>query len=145
MARTKHSLREHQPPNKVTFQSLSFSGPLPPPGAFEHYNSVLPGGAERILIIAEKQVSMAEKQTAHRIEIETFAIKTNSINSILGVIFAFILGALGIVAGTYCILQGHESGAALAGVSLASLVGAFIYGTRSQRKEREGKARSMVR
>lgn len=33
----------------------TFSGPLPPANEFEHYNAVLPGAADRILAMAEKE------------------------------------------------------------------------------------------
>ena len=33
----------------------TFSGPLPPASEFEHYNAVLPGAADRILALAEKE------------------------------------------------------------------------------------------
>ena len=36
-------------------QSLSFSGPLPPPAMFSAYEDVLPGGADRIMKMAEKE------------------------------------------------------------------------------------------
>lgn len=36
-------------------QESSFAGPLPHPSHFEGYNKVLPGAAERILAMAEKQ------------------------------------------------------------------------------------------
>jgi|GEM_PF-4775651 len=39
------------------------SGPLPPPEQLEACGAIIPGGAERIMI-------MAEKQSAHRIEME---------------------------------------------------------------------------
>ncbi|MDP2983244.1 MAG: DUF2335 domain-containing protein [Candidatus Latescibacter sp.] len=135
MAKPKHAL---QAQNKLFLQSLSFSGPLPPPGAFEHYNAVLPGAAERIL-------SMVESQTGHRQKIEIMAMKQNSRNSMFGTVFAFFLGVTGLIAGAYCILQGHdEAGATIGGASLVSLVSVFIYGTRSRRKEREEKARTMM-
>lgn len=39
----------------VAQRSSSFRGPLPHPSHFEGYNNVLPGAAERILAMAEKQ------------------------------------------------------------------------------------------
>ena len=45
----------------VAQESSSFRGPLPHPSHFEGYNNVLPGAAERIL-------AMAEKQQAYNIE-----------------------------------------------------------------------------
>ena len=48
-------------------QSTSFSGPLPHPEILERYNSAVPGGAERI-------IAMAEKQSDHRMRLESSAL-----------------------------------------------------------------------
>lgn len=50
--------------NLQVTQSVQFIGPLPPPSVLKGYDEIIPGGAERILI-------MAEKQLEHRIERET--------------------------------------------------------------------------
>lgn len=42
---------------------VSWAGPLPPPAALEHFNKIVPGGAERIF-------KMTEKEQEHRIIIE---------------------------------------------------------------------------
>jgi uncharacterized membrane protein len=55
---------------RVQAMMQSFSGPLPPPEALERYNQVLPGAAERI-------ISMAESQHAHRQELEKKVIHAN--------------------------------------------------------------------
>lgn len=59
-----------------------FSGPMPPPSILSGYEKILPGAADRIL-------SMAEKQSAHRQKMEEKMIKTESRDSLLGVLFAF--------------------------------------------------------
>lgn len=48
-------------------QSIEWQGPIPPPAALEHVDRVVPGGAERIL-------KMAEQEQAHRIEMEKIVI-----------------------------------------------------------------------
>jgi uncharacterized membrane protein len=45
---------------KITLQAQQWTGPLPPPAALEQFERVIPGGAERIL-------RMAEQEQAHRI------------------------------------------------------------------------------
>ena len=55
----------------IKHESSSFSGPLPPPVMLREYNEVQPGMADRI-------VAMAEKQSAHRLEIENKGV-TNEI------------------------------------------------------------------
>lgn len=51
----------------VVAQSAQWSGPLPPPEALQKFNEVIPGGAERIL-------KMAELEQRHRFEREGQAL-----------------------------------------------------------------------
>jgi uncharacterized membrane protein len=113
-----------------------YSGPLPPPNALERYNAIIPNGAERIMV-------MAEEQSKHRRALETKALNTDSRNSLLGVIFAFILGLTTIATGGIVVLKGQPwPGTIIGSAGLVGLVSAFIYGTRERRKERESKAKA---
>jgi uncharacterized membrane protein len=53
-------------------------GPLPSPEAFEKYNLVLPGAADRIL-------KMAETQATHRQGLERFAVRGDFYKTIMGI------------------------------------------------------------
>jgi uncharacterized membrane protein len=64
-------------------QSLMYSGPLPPSKELENYNQTLPGAADRILTIAEK-----ESEHRHSIEDKEIKIKGR------GQIFALIISVL---------------------------------------------------
>jgi len=109
------------------------SGPLPDPQYLEHYERIEPGTANRIL-------TMAETQAAHRQKIEKIVITSNARDSLLGIVCAFGLGLATIVCGTIVIILGHGMyGTILGGAGLTGLVGAFIYGTRSSRQERAEK------
>lgn len=44
-----------------------WSGPLPPPAALDQFNQIVPGGAERI-------IAMVEREQAHRIEMESIGL-----------------------------------------------------------------------
>jgi len=55
------------------------SGPLPPPQDFAEYEQTLPGVADRIL-------SMAEKQAGHRQALENKAMNVEGLNSLLRII-----------------------------------------------------------
>lgn len=50
-----------------THVEASYVGPLPPPGMLIQYNEAVPGAAERIL-------AMAERQSAHRESMETVVV-----------------------------------------------------------------------
>ena len=52
-------------------EAASFSGPLPPPSIYGEYERTLPGSAERILV-------MAEKEQNHRTEWEKTAFDTSA-------------------------------------------------------------------
>jgi len=115
---------------KMTMRrSQVFSGPLPPPKQLKEYNDVLPGAADRIL-------KMAERQSEHRQRMEEQIVNANTKDSHLGVIFAFILGALIIGGGIYLAAIGHPYGTWFSFGGVATLVGVFVYGTRSSQKER---------
>ena len=49
----------------VRSTTLSHSGPLPAPQDFREYDQVLPGSAERILSMAEKEQQIRESDTNH--------------------------------------------------------------------------------
>lgn len=110
--------------------SMAFSGPLPHPEILQKYDEILPGAAERI-------IKMAEQQAEHRRALEQQAIKSDIKNSKLGIWFGFIIGMSGIIGGIVVAVFGKQQlgGAALSFASLAALVGVFIYGSESRKKE----------
>ncbi len=65
-------------------QIQSFSGPIPPPEIMQGYESILPGSANRILI-------MAENQSAHRIDMEKSIVKRSLNQKTLGLVMASVL------------------------------------------------------
>jgi uncharacterized membrane protein len=118
---------------QISVAAQYHSGPIPDPSTLERYDKILPGAAERIL-------RMAEEQSAHRRDIEKYVIKSKSRDSLLGIIAGFLIAMGTIASGTYVASHGHVwSGTILGSAGLVGLVGVFIYGTRSSRKEREGK------
>lgn len=125
--------KRNPPPGQLTQVSVSRSAPLPLPSELEGYEAILPGAAERIL-------ALAENQSAHRQGLENSAMSSENRNSLLGIISALVIGVVGLLVGGFCIYTGHDAaGATLAGTTLGSLVGTFVYGTRQRRIEREQK------
>jgi uncharacterized membrane protein len=116
----------------------SFSGPLPPPLVLREYNEIIPGLAERI-------VALAEKQTEHRIGIEAKVIGSDISRSWGGLICGFVVALTCVAAGTICILYGHDwAGATLATGAVGGLVYTFIHGTAARKAERTEKAKMMA-
>lgn len=109
--------------NAVISQQSSFSGPIPPPQFLEKYNEIVPGSAEII-------IKMAKNQAEHRQSLEKSVISSDIKNSKIGLIFGFIIGMTGIIAGVIIIAIGQIiAGSFISGVTLASLVGTFVYGS----------------
>ncbi|MBI5524271.1 MAG: DUF2335 domain-containing protein [Desulfarculus sp.] len=102
-------------------------GPLPPAEELSKYEQVLPGVADRI-------VAMAEKEQAHRHGMQDVRTKAAIRDSGRGVVFAFILCLAAIAGGSItAIVSAPLAGGAIALGGLASLAGTFIYGTRLKR------------
>lgn len=100
------------------------SGPLPDPETLTQYNLVIPNGAERIMI-------MAEKQQEHRMSLETKAISSQLKQSGMGQNFGFALSLSIIVASVYLASIGHETTACvLGGATIVSLAIIFVLGKR---------------
>jgi uncharacterized membrane protein len=126
---------------ELRFQAMmreSFSGPLPPPEVLDRYNQILPGAAERIIV-------MAESQHAHRLGLEKHVIHSNVSAQRLGTILGFVVAMTVIIGGTWLVHDG-KSGQGLAAIlsALAVLVGTFIYSKHEQQKELAKKTEALA-
>jgi uncharacterized membrane protein len=111
----------------------SYSGPLPHPEILEHYDRIVPGGAERIF-------AQFESQSLHRQKIEASVVRSNSFVQIFGAISALLLGAVAIGGGLYLVYLGKSlEGFGAFFTGLSSLVGVYVYGKISQTAERKAK------
>jgi uncharacterized membrane protein len=107
----------------------SHSGPLPDAETLEHYDKIIPNGAERIM-------SMAEKEQAFR-HTYTSSVTKRQLNQISkGQIFGFIIAIVGVGGGIFLAYSGKEtSGLSTIIASMVMLVGAFIYGKAQDKKQ----------
>ncbi|MDE6917241.1 MAG: DUF2335 domain-containing protein [Lachnospiraceae bacterium] len=118
-----------------------FSGPLPPPSIIQGYENVIPGAAERIL-------AMAEKQSEHRQLMERTMIQSDSRDSLLGIVAALILGVGCLV--TSCVIAisvpqnaGAICSAAFGITGIGSIVGPFLkIRKKDSSKDEDGKNKS---
>jgi uncharacterized membrane protein len=101
--------------------SYSFMGPIPPPGILAGYNNVIPNGADRV-------IKMAEKEQAHRHNIETTIIGKESFEKRVGLVFAFILALSVLGVSSYLLIFTEKSGYGLTVfiIELGGLVWAFL-------------------
>ena len=119
-------------------QSVSFSGPLPPPGLLAQYNDVIPNVAERLMV-------MAEKQSAHRESLEAKVVAGNVASQARGSHYAFIICLVTIIGGFVLIGMGKNIYGISAVIgSLATLAAVFVVAKRDQRKERVEKSTALA-
>ena len=119
------SLPRPNPPPVVTQQTTTkqWSGPVPPPEVLSKFNDAIPGGATRIL-------EMAEKEQQHRIAREATAIDAMVADTKRGqwlgaaVAVASIAGAVGTaMAGAHWVVS-----AALVSVPVMAMIRSLITG-----------------
>lgn len=105
-----------------------FSGPIPPPNIIKGYEDVLPGSADRI-------IQMAEKQMEHRQDMEVIMTRSESRDGLLGVLFAFTLGICSLIASVVIVVMvpqnaGAISSAVLGVTGIGSIITTFLKTTR---------------
>jgi uncharacterized membrane protein len=102
--------------HSVRASSVTWSGPLPPPELLAKYDAVQPGFADRIM-------TMAETQSAHRQALEHMAVSGIVAGDRNGMRYAFALATLLVGAGVWLISQGIT----IAGVcTLFSVIAAVV-------------------
>lgn len=120
------------------FAASMYRGPIPPPEVLRGYEGLVPGAAKRML-------DMAERQGEHRMSLERRVVGSDIQRSWAGLVCATIVSLAVIALAGVLAMNGNTlAGTILAGVDIASLVGAFVWGTREQRLERERKAEVMA-
>lgn len=117
------------------FEFNSYNGPIPPPSILEGYDRLVPGSAKAI-------IENAHEQTHHRQTLESAVILGGVRRSDRGLLLGAALSITSIILGFIAIIRGHDvAGGTLATGSVVALASVFVYGTNSQRREREEKER----
>jgi uncharacterized membrane protein len=99
-------------------------GPLPSPETLEKYGNISPE-------ILNCIVSAFREQSTHRQSIEKWIFKGGTIRSILGVLFAFIIGMTAISWGGFLVLYDHAiAGTIFGGFGIAGIIKSFLDGTK---------------
>ena len=108
-----------------------YIGPLPSPLILQQYKEISPE-------IVTEIITAFSEQGKNRRSNESWIYKGGVIRSILGVVFAFLLGMTSICGGIYLVMQSHSvAGSIFGGFGLVGLVQAFILGTRATRQRRD--------
>ncbi len=110
-----------------------FSGPVPPPSILEQYDQVVPGSAERI-------IAMAEREMDHRRDVELKIISKEYTEAGRGQIFALTIGTIAIIAAGFISVTGAQwTASVIGGGGVIGLVSVFILGRRdSWRRQHDG-------
>lgn len=109
--------------------STSYSGPIPPASELRKYEDILPGSADRIL-------QMAERQSSHRQEMESRMLDASIKSEKAGQRFGFcIFIAVIIIGGILLWNEKDILGMSTLVTAVAGIVSLFIYGRHSAKKE----------
>lgn len=115
-----------QPPAKQTHNTersqsqviaQQWSGPLPPPAALEHFNQIIPNGAERIM-------AMVEREQAHRLVEENAILNATIRDTARGHWIGLVIAALSIGGTVFTAYIGAHPGVsvALVGLPLVAII-----------------------
>lgn len=103
-------------------ESVSFSGPLPPPPVLKQYDDLVPGSAERIIRITERALD-------HQIDFGSTALRAVVANTKRGQVLGFVVVIAALVCSMIALYTGHESVAQiLGGGTVISLAAIFVLG-----------------
>lgn len=112
---------EHSSIAQVTHKILS-AGPIPAPEILQRYDQILPGAAERILI-------MAEEDAKHEHALEKSVLHLASEEVKRGQLYGLIIGVLAFVTSIIALALGSENTAiALGSTTVVGLVAVFVIG-----------------
>lgn len=111
----------------------SFNGPLPAPEDFQQYEQVLPGAADRIL-------KMAEKQVAHRTDLEKIIVNKNFRQGFVGQIFGAVLALICISVSLFLGMNGHDLLAGM--IATTTVIGIITVFVLNQKANSDAKAKS---
>lgn len=102
----------------------SHQGPLPHPDILRLYDGVVPGLAERI-------VKMAEREQAHRHEMDIRLLRSSNRRYLFGYLSSLLMIAATFGTAVWLLAGGRDiSGLVMLVTALATIVGVFIWGRR---------------
>ncbi len=109
--------------------SSGYSGPLPPPGLLRQFNQVVPGLAERIIDLAEKEADHRRSIELQQLSAHIEDMRAARAESRLGQVFGLTIGIVAIVSGAITASLGAEwPGSLIGGGGVIGLVAVFVLG-----------------
>ncbi len=108
--------------------SAQFVGPIPPPNIIERYERILPGSADRIISMAEKEQNFEHKMREKMVDAQISDRDRYREERKSGQKNAFRIGVVGIVGAVFLGVFGNPwASGVLSGGTVAALVGSFLY------------------
>lgn len=115
----------------------SFSGPLPHPALFAHYEQVQSGFAERIMRMTEKQLDHQISSEKGELELQQKIANAEIRAFTRAQWFTFLLVAAFLTLAGVSLFRGQELGAAAAGLATLATVAYALRGRRKAERESE--------
>ncbi len=103
------------------------AGSLPSPETLRCYDEMIPGSAERIILLAEDQAKQ-------RYELERAMIEADASTTYVTLGASAAIALLCVVLGFIIVVTGNEVGAFIATLGIALFAGVFLYTSRSRRR-----------
>lgn len=121
---------------QAVMQETTLTLPVPPPDVMQKFEEIKPGSSDLFFSFADRAYRMSEDQSAHRRRLETTVVRTNSIQSVLGQILGFALGAYGIYTARELVMNGKDLAGAAAFIgAIGSLIWTAVYSRRKSDQE----------
>jgi len=108
-------------PSNGKVVSANWSGPLPPPGALQQFDTIIPNGAERIM-------GMVEREQLHRMELDKATVRAEILDTIGGKVLGAVMTLAAVAGAVYTASIGAHwaVSVAIVGVPITALIGRFI-------------------
>jgi uncharacterized membrane protein len=108
---------------------LYHSGPLPDPETLAHYSRIIPNGAERIMVLVEREAAHRHTQESQLIDCQ---IKTTRYGQWIGAGLTVLLAGAGLALG----MKGHDYLAAVVfATTIIAVVTIFVLGQKDNTEE----------
>jgi hypothetical protein len=124
---SKHrELRAKSPDREVTFQHHETDSPTLPVPQLQQLHQFRP---DRVDWVFEQTEIEAQQRRREAQRINTFVF----FERIIGMVFAFLIGSLGLIGAIWLAYKDHEwAASSIGGITLVSLVSAFIFTSRQK-------------
>lgn len=129
-------IAQQQEVRQIVTTAIAFQGPLPPPEMLEHYGKLIPNGPERMM-------ALLEKQTDHRIAMETKLVNGRVSVTRTGQWMAFVLSVFFGSTAAFLGINGHEwLAGTIATTTIIGLAVVFVLGKEPGQKQPKQEAES---